>query len=166
MIAPWNAMWTGEERYEIRRCRFAGNQLAIWQPQEPGNGQPIFAKPHIVRQRRSIAEWRCTVCGERTPTDDRWWFEHGQFADGWYMTTESPVHLHCAHQALAVCPHLRALKKRPYKFPDGFRVLASALKPEAITELFGIEPPKGAGPVIGQLKLAWPERLIKIKETS
>ena len=96
MRAPWNAAWSGEERFEIRRCRFAENQLAVWQEHRPGSGKPQFAEPHIVRQRRSIAEWRCTVCGERTCQDDRWWFEHGQIHEGWFMTTEAPVHRACA----------------------------------------------------------------------
>ncbi len=60
---PWNAGWSSEARYEVRPCRWVGGRLALWSPHTPGVGKPIFAKPHMVRQRRSIAEMRCTVCG-------------------------------------------------------------------------------------------------------
>lgn len=75
---PWNASWSSEDRYEIRPCRWVGGKMALWSPHAPGVGKPIFAKPHMVRQRRSIAEMRCTVCGERTPLNDRWWFRLGR----------------------------------------------------------------------------------------
>jgi len=58
MKAPWNASWSGENRYEIRPCRYVGGNLAMWSPHLPGVGVPIFAKPHMVRQRKSIAEMR------------------------------------------------------------------------------------------------------------
>src|SRR5437870_2261512 len=96
---PWNAAWSGELRYEVRPCRWAGGNLALWSPHAPGDGKPVFAKPHMVRQRRSIAEMRCTVCGERTIAPDRWWFKLGSFAEGWFMTTEAPVHRTCAEFA-------------------------------------------------------------------
>src|SRR4051812_17373018 len=57
---PWNAGWSAEERYEIRPCRWVNGELALWSPHLPGEGKPLFAKPHMVRQRRSIAEMRCT----------------------------------------------------------------------------------------------------------
>lgn len=155
---PWNAAWTGESaRFEIRPCRFVQNRPAVWQTHDPGNGKPMFAEPHIVRQRRSIAEMRCTVCGERTPASDRWWFEHGQHHDGWFMTTEAPVHRACADHALKVCPHLRERGIEPSRFPDRARVLAATIRPESLTELFGLS---SSQIVIGQLKLAWPSRSI------
>lgn len=154
ITVPWNAMWTGEDgRYELRPCRFVGGKLAVWQPHEPGTGKPMFAEPHIVRQRRSIHEMRCTVCGERTTEKERYWFEHGQHHAGWYMTTEAPVHLSCAKHALKVCPHLRARGFEPSPFPLGARVLAAMVKPESLPQLFGIS---SSVPVIGQLKLGWP----------
>src|SRR5436309_2579418 len=119
---PWNAGWTGEETYELRPCRFAEGKLAMWQPHRPGIGRPIFAKPHFVRQRRSVAQLLCTVCGEHTPKGDRWWFGHGQFVDNSYMTTESPVHRICAELALKVCPHLRGRERDLMPFPERWDV--------------------------------------------
>ena len=155
MIAPWNASWTGEDYYEIRPCRWVGGKLALWSPHAPGDGKPIFAKPHMVRQRRSIAEMRCTVCGEKTGTGyyDRWWFGLGNWNDGWWMTTESPVHHDCAAKALRVCPHLRKLGILPEPFPPGAQVLSSIIGGLATDRDFGLN--LRGRTVIGHLKLAW-----------
>lgn len=154
---PWNAAWSGENSFEIRPCRFVGGRLALWQMHNPCQGKPMFAEPHVVRQRRSIAEMRCTVCGEKTPDGDRWWFEHGKNHEGWFMTTESPVHRACADHSVNVCPHLRKRSLDPQPFPFGARVLASEIKPESMMELYGISTEKR---VIGHLKLAWPSSAI------
>jgi hypothetical protein len=131
MLAPWNAAWSAEERYEIRPCRYASGKLAIWMPHKPGEGRPVFAKPHMVRQRRSIAEMRCTVCGEPTPTTDRWWFRLGTMQEGWFMTTEAPVHHVCAELALRHCPHLRGRATDLEPMPTGYSILSasSAVQP-------------------------------------
>lgn len=150
---PWNAAWTGEDGgYEILRCRFAGDRPALWQPFKPGTGKPMFAEPHIVRQRRSIWERRCTVCGEKTPPDDRWWFEHGTFHDRWYMTTEAPVHRACADHSMSVCPHLRGRAIEPRPFPDGAVMLAATIRPDSLMKLYGL---RASADVIGQMKLAF-----------
>lgn len=157
---PWNAGWTGEEAFEVRPCRYAGGRLAIWQPFAPGAGKPIFAKPHQVRQRKSIAEMRCTVCGERTPADDRWWFGLGTFDGDWWMTTEAPVHRACADHAFEVCPHLRARAIGPEPMPGGFKVVATLVGGDAVDHDFGVRV--GGRAVIGSLKLAWPRSMVRV----
>ena len=87
---PWNAAWSSEEHFEIRNCRWAQGRLAVWQPNTPDMGAPLFAKPHHVRQRRSIAQMLCTVCGNPTKRGDRWWFQHGQEHESHWMTTQAP----------------------------------------------------------------------------
>ena len=159
---PWNAGWTGEERFEVRPCRYAGGRLAMWQPFSPGVGKPIFAKPHQVRQRKSVAEMRCTVCGERTVPFDRWWFGLGTFDGDWWVTTEAPVHRACADRALVVCPHLRARGVAPAPMPGGYRVLASLVGGTAVEKDFGIR--MGAREVVGSLKLAWAHSVVRIAE--
>lgn len=159
MRAPWNASWTSEDRYEIRPCRWAGGALAVWEPHSPGVGTPIFAKPHMVRQRRSIAQFLCTVCGDHTPENDRWWFGLGIFREGHFMTTEAPVHCKCAHLARRVCPHLREAKFEPKRFPGGFRVLSAIVGGSATDEDFGVKI--NGRRVVGHLKLAWPEHRAK-----
>jgi len=156
---PWNAAWSGEDAgWEVRPCRFAQGRYALYQPHKPGVGKPLFAEPHIVRQRRSIAEMRCTVCGERTKPGERYWFGHGNETEGFYMTTESPVHLACATHAKRVCPHLRAGRGEPELFPEGATMLASVLKPESLLSLYGLSSPHL---VVGHLKLAWPMSQIR-----
>ncbi|MDE1914722.1 MAG: hypothetical protein KGJ57_17515 [Sphingomonadales bacterium] len=152
---PWNAAWSAEESYEIRPCRYASGCPALWSPHRPGVGKPIFARPHMVRQRRSIAEWRCTVCGEKTAPNDRWWFRLGDFRDGWFMTTEAPVHHACARHALKVCPHLRGREHDLEPMPGGFYILKSMIGGPVSERDFGLNfPPQG---VVGHLKIAWPE---------
>lgn len=150
---PWNAAWTGEAGYEVRPCRWVGNELAIWSPHRPGVGKPVFAKPHMVRQRRSIAEMRCTVCGETTPANDRWWFRLGRFQEGWFMTTEAPVHHACAMHALTLCPHLRGHDADLEPMPTGYRVLRAIVGGPATERDFGLN--LGDRKVIGSLKIAW-----------
>lgn len=158
--APWNASWSSESRVEIRPCRWAGNRLALWSPHSPGQGRPIFAKPHPVRQRRSIAEMRCTVCGEQTSSADRWWFGLGSHLEnGWFATTESPVHRRCADLALDHCPRLAELGRSPEPLPSGWSVIAAFVGGPVAERDFGVR--FHGRVVIGHLKLAWPAGRIR-----
>ncbi|CAN5572318.1 hypothetical protein BH10PSE14_BH10PSE14_06200 [soil metagenome] len=156
---PWNAAWSAEHRYEVRPCRWVGGALALWSPHLPGEGKPQFARPHMVRQRRSIAEMRCTVCGEKTPPDDRWWFKLGDMREGYFMTTEAPVHHACGEFALTVCPHLRGREQDFEPLPPGYRVLRALIGGAATDNDFGVEI-RGRR-VFGHLKLAWPEQRVR-----
>lgn len=159
---PWNAGWSSEESYEIRPCRWVGGKLALWSPHTPGIGKPVFARPHMVRQRQSIAKMLCTVCGKPTLPSDRWWFRLGNVQEGYFMTTEAPVHRTCADHSLSVCPHLRGRSEDLELFPGGHVVLASKVGGPATERDFGITMP--AGGVIGHLKIAWPMSKIKFAE--
>lgn len=153
MNVPWNASWSAEERFEVRPCRWAGGKLALWQPHKPQEGKPIFAKPHTVRQRRSIAENRCTVCGEKTPPEDRYWFGIGEETrHGGFRTTESPVHRRCADLALEQCPRLRGMGRKPQRMEPPHDVLLAVIFGEAVKRDFGLDL---RAPVVGHLKLAW-----------
>jgi hypothetical protein len=154
MLAPWNASWTSEDHYEVRNCRWAGGKPALWSPHAPGEGKPIFAKPHMVRQRRSVAEYRCTVCGEKTHTSDRWWFCLGNKIDDWaFATTEAPVHRTCADLALKVCPHLRTLGHGPVQWVPPYAVVAAIVGGPATDQDFGLA--LNGRKVIGHLKFVW-----------
>lgn len=150
---PWSASWSAEERFEIRPCKYAGNRLAVWQPFKPGEGRPIFAKPHNVRQRKSIAEMRCTVCGEKTVMGNRWWWPRGNQQGRWWMTTEAPVHSPCADLAIMHCPELRKSGHPPMLFPECHTVLFAIVGGEQFERDFGIST--GGRDVVGSLKLAW-----------
>ena len=153
LAVPWNAGWSSEERFEVRPCRYVSGKLALWQPFAPGIGLPIFAKPHCVRQRKSIAEMRCTVCGEKTAEADRWWFGLGEFNSDWWVTSEAPVHRTCADHALSICPHLKRLGRNPERMPGGYRVMAARIGGDQVEKDFGVRI--GQREVYGALKLAW-----------
>ncbi|WP_371398869.1 hypothetical protein [Marinovum algicola] len=150
---PWNATWSGEDRHEIRPCRFAGNRLAIWSPFALGSGKPLFAKPHTVRQRKSISEMRCTVCGERTEFGNRWWWPRGSWRNDWWVSTEAPVHFACAELARHACPVLRKAGHDPIPFPEGEQVLFALVGGEDTDRDFGVKV--NGRKVVGHLKLAW-----------
>lgn len=162
IMVPWNAAWSGEDRYEIRPCRWAGGRLSMWSPHRPGEGKPLFAKPHMVRQRQSVARFLCTVCGEHTPSDDRWWFGLGQFREGYFMTTEAPVHRRCAEKALALCPHLRGREADLARFPDGWSLAMAQIGGLSTERDFGVKP-GNYGTVIGHIKFAWPQNRLRVK---
>lgn len=152
---PWNASWSGEDGgYEIRPCRWAEGKRAIWQAHRPGCGRPLFAKPHFVRQRRSIAQMLCTVCGAETVAGNRWWFGFGQVLEGYFLTTESPVHRTCAEHAMKACPVIARRKLVPHRFPEGAVVVAAMIAGAEVEKDFGLRiPPERA--VVGSLKLGW-----------
>lgn len=157
---PWNAAWSGEEAFEIRPCRWSKGELAMHQKWAPGAGKPLFAKPHLVRQRRSVVEMRCTVCGDLVPAGDRYWFRLGEFMEAsgrtWFTTQEAPVHLACAHHSLNVCPHLRHRAGDLERFPEeNALILASLIGGPKVEEDFGIHVAPGRK-VIGAMKYAWP----------
>lgn len=161
---PWNAGWTGEDSYEIRNCRWASGRPAVWSPHKPGEGRPIFAKPHMVRQRRSIAEMRCTVCGEKTAAHDRWWFALGQPIEGWALaTTEAPVHRNCADRALAMCPHLNRLGHGPLRFPPPHAVVAAIVGGPRTERDFGLTMENQK--VVGHLKFVWRHTPLNLEVT-
>lgn len=162
IAVPWNASWSSESRYEIRPCRWAGGALAIWAPHSPGIGTPIFARPHMVRQRQSIARMLCTVCGEPAPRNDRWWFALGQYSDGWFMTTEAPVHRCCADLALVKCPHLQrnGCAQDLRRFPEGYSILSAIVGGSLTDDEFGVKI--NGRRVVGHLKIAWPQSVIRV----
>lgn len=163
---PWNAAWSGESRYSIQLCRWTGRpwttgpQLpAVRQPNAPGEGRPLFAEPHMVRQRRSVAQMLCTVCGEPTIEADRWMFAMGDWARfqgglGW-ATTESPVHCACADLAASACPQIRKRGLAPVRFPDRWAVVAQLVGGPELLRTHGLRV-DSAQPVVGHLKIVLP----------
>lgn len=161
LTVPWNAAWTGEMSFEVRFCRFVGGALALHQKWAPGDGRPLFAKPHMVRQRRSVAEFLCTVCGKKTQSFDRFWFQHGEFREGLFMTVEAPVHKKCGELALQHCPHLKERAAQLEEFPGNWKIVAALLEEKTVDPDFGVK--LNGRKVIGALKFAWPERLVKVR---
>jgi hypothetical protein len=161
---PWNASWSGESRYKIHLCRWTGRpytsggqQPAVCQANRPGDGRPVFAHPHMVRQRKSVAKMLCTVCGEPTPENDRWMFSMGerhmiQGVEAW-LTTESPVHCRCADLAAEACPTLRKGGFKPARFPRRYAIIAQLVGGPELLKMTGLHVDP-ARPVVGHLKIA------------
>ena len=155
---PWNAAWTGESRYAINRCRWTGRAQhpAVHQRHAPGEGRPLFAEPHMVRQRKSVAKLLCTVCGEPTSSDDRWMFDQGEWTTiqgftGW-ATTEAPVHCACAELAGELCPRIKKRRLTPVRFPAYHIVVAQLVGGPELLRTHGLRVDP-ARPVVGHLKI-------------
>lgn len=153
---PWNASWTGEESFEVRPCKYAKGAMSLWQKTAPGVGQPLFAKPHMIRQRKSIAEMRCTVCGEKTEKFKRFYFRemgHEITMQGkkYWATTEAPLHENCIEHAIKLCPQLKKNGFEPLPFPEDYYVL-SALAGQSLNDQYNV---KINVQVVGHMKLAW-----------
>lgn len=85
---------------------------------------------------------------------DRWWFGLGnRIENGWFATTEAPVHGACAKLAVRVCPHLRKLGYGPKPFPPGAQVLSAIVGGPKTDRDFGLILRDRK--VVGHLKLGW-----------
>jgi hypothetical protein len=69
---PWVTSWTGEPSLGAGPCPSVGRALAIRQVENPGMGRPLYSQNHAVRQRLSVRDMRCPMCGQPTPATDRW----------------------------------------------------------------------------------------------
>ena len=69
---PWVTSWTDEPFMGVRPCATVSGRLAVCQADRPGAGRPQYSRNHLVRQRRSVVEMRCPMCGAPTSGDDRW----------------------------------------------------------------------------------------------
>lgn len=109
---PWIAAWSDEFAQEdVKPCPHAAGDLAMWLPDLPGSGKPLFKVMHPVRHRAAIGKLLCMVCGEPTPSNDRWLIPFGAWIriDGrWMFAVEPPMHGACLDHALQHCPDLRS----------------------------------------------------------
>ncbi|MDP3802462.1 hypothetical protein [Brevundimonas sp.] len=173
---PWVTGWTGEPTLGVRPCPTVGGALAIVQAERPGLGKPLYSHNHAVRQRLSVRDMLCPMCGRPTPLGDRWTqVAHpatagrlrsvgrgaGLPAD---LTDDAilidagaiaPLHRACVDRSLRYCPHLKAdpdIDVRP--FPERWIVLPLIARGEAPAQLFLDRPaPARTAPVIGFLQL-------------
>ena len=111
LFVPWVAMWSDEQPYELRPCRWAGGRRALWQPHRPGSGAALFTEKHIVRGRRALVEGLCNLCGETIEQGAAWInLDGGPTKDDpdWVAIWESPMHVECIDLARQLCPHVKA----------------------------------------------------------
>lgn len=129
-VVPYVAMWSGESTVRttvVQRGRwgigYADELLTdrdrdgvLWTRavSRPGQGRPLYAKLHPVRQRRAMRRLLCQVCGQ--PAD---YTEQGHLwlaveqQDTWTGWPEAsvnpfpPVCTGCAARSVRLCPPLR-----------------------------------------------------------
>ena len=139
---PWVTSWTAEPMLGVGPCPTVAGAPAVHQAQNPGVGRPNYSQNHMNRQRESVWRMLCPMCGEPTPSDDRW-SQTGRWTDALALRRAglghllpgvaelpdgarvfdggaiAPCHLACAKRALSHCPHLgAAADQRLKRFPD------------------------------------------------
>lgn len=173
---PWVTSWTGEPSLGAGPCPSVGGALAILQAGNPGQGKPLYSQNHAVRQRLSVRDMLCPMCGRPTGAEDRWTQVAHPVAAGRLradgrggrlpadLSDDSilvdagaiaPLHRACVDRSLRYCPHLKA---DPHidlqRFPDRWIVLPLMARAEAPAQLFLARPmPARTAAVIGFLQL-------------
>jgi hypothetical protein len=165
---PWVTSWSSEQVTGVSPCPSVDGALAIGQAEHPGKGRPLYSRNHLFRQRKSVREMRCPMCGEPTPDGDRWsqtgrWTTAGEIRArglGVWLPPEfpdakalfdagaiAPLHRACAERALTHCPHLGGMADHKLKaFPGAWIVAALSVeaKPRASA---GAVPQRGVAAV-------------------
>ena len=150
-------MWSGEnEGYHIAFCPFAMQQ-AVCQAVSPGKGTPMFAKPHMNRQREAMAKALCDLCGR--PLKGRTRVSLSQEREAYIsgigtyaMAVEPMVHKDCAAVCIKACPVLRRQHKDGtllVRQITSYRLICQQLTGEATAEFTGVHRPY----TVGHIKL-------------
>ena len=125
---PWVTSWTAETVEGVRPCASVGGQLALVQSEQAGFGKPEYSKNHLLRQRLSMIQMLCPMCGRPTTADDRVTQVARRVAAGRLRASGradlpptiadeqvivdagaiAPLHRGCSDLSLRHCPHLRA----------------------------------------------------------
>lgn len=111
---PWTVSWTGEERQFVAIDPQIGRR-ALMQDELPGQGKPVFGKPHAQRQRRCIIECRCDICGKPiTVAQSKVSLSHAAWRENaakgsvtGILQVEPFCHRACARVAIEWCPSLK-----------------------------------------------------------
>jgi hypothetical protein len=142
---PWVTSWSEEGQTGVAPCPSVDGELAIGQAEKPGLGQPLYSRNHLFRQRRSVREMLCPMCGKPTKDGDRWSQTAtattagelrvrgfgpalpAEMADDQRLLNcgaIAPLHRACAAASLARCPHLAGMADRTLKpFPKAWVIL-------------------------------------------
>jgi hypothetical protein len=134
-VVPYIGSWTGEQRCALRLA-WRGNRGGrirlgyvdetsfdrdkrgvLWQRHTAriGQGRPLFAVVHPLRQRRVMSRLLCQVCGhaaDHTEEGSLWLLpsqEAATFdAENGLMTRHPPLCLSCARMSVQVCPGMKS----------------------------------------------------------
>jgi hypothetical protein len=173
---PWVTSWTGETVLGVRPCASVNGALAIFQTDNAGHGKPLYSQNHAVRQRLSVRDMLCPMCGQPTTPHDRYTQVAHPLAAGRLRAVGrggalpadinddrilidagaiAPLHKACSGRSLRYCPHLKAdpdIDVRP--FPRSWIVLPLTVRAAAPPQLFLAKAePRREVPVIGFLQL-------------
>ena len=173
---PWVTSWTGEPVLGVRPCPSVNGALAIVQADNAGHGKPLYSQNHAVRQRLSVRDMLCPMCGQPTTPEDRYTQVAHPFTAGALRATGrggglpadieddrvlidagaiAPLHKACSSRSLRYCPHLKAdpnIDVRP--FPRSWVVLPLMARAEAPAQFFLAKAElRHQVPVIGFLQL-------------
>jgi hypothetical protein len=165
---PWVTSWSGEEQTGVSPCPSVDGELAIGQQEKPGVGRPLYSRNHLFRQRKSVREMLCPMCGKPTPDGDRW----SQTAQpttggalrsrglGWALPADladdqavlncgaiAPLHRACAETSVLRCPHLGGMADHSLKrFPGAWVIIPLWIEAKP-------PPPGKSVPVVSFLQL-------------
>jgi len=142
---PWVTSWTAELAASVGPCPTVDGAIAGLQAWKPGEGQPIYSRNHLRRQRDSVRALLCPMCGLPTTDGDRWSQTGAHVAAGVLRSRGfgaavpadladervlldvgaiAPLHRACAERALRLCPNLAARADRTLKpFPPAWFVI-------------------------------------------
>jgi hypothetical protein len=148
---PWVTAWSEEALAAPAPCPSVDGQFALQQVEKPGVGRPVYSKNHLFRQRKSVREMLCPMCGQPTHSGDRWtqtgrWATAGEFRahglGGWLpggladaaplmgLGAVAPLHRACAERAVLHCPHLGGMADRTLKpTPEAWIVAPMMVRP-------------------------------------
>lgn len=147
---PWVASWSAEQVTGVAPCPSIDGGLALGQAEHPGQGEPLYSRNHLFRQRKSVREMRCPMCGAPPEAGDRWtqtgrWTTAGElrarglrvwlpvdFPDDRPLLDAgaiAPMHHACAERARIECPHLKEMADQELKaFPGAWIVAALSVE--------------------------------------
>jgi len=167
---PWVTSWSEEEILGVRPCPTVNGRLAICQAEHAGYGKPQYSKNHLRRQRASVLQMLCPMCGLATAEDDRWTQIARPVAAGVLRARGlsaalpkdladerividagaiSPSHLACVERSLQHCPHLKADPNvQVLRFPERWTTLTLEVRATAQAPTHVLAMPQRAPAVI------------------
>lgn len=153
---PWVTSWTDEPVIGVRPCPTVSGRLALVQADAAGYGRPLYSQNHLVRQRQTVLNMLCPMCGRPTQAGDRWTqvakrtsaglLRRAGVAIGLPREIEdkrvvvdagsiAPLHKACVERSLRYCPHLKAdpnVNVRP--FPARWTILPLIIEAAPMVE--------------------------------
>ena len=158
---PWVTSWSGEKPTRVSRCPSVDGLPAAGQADKPGEGEPLYSSNHLFRQRSSVREMLCPMCGKPTeaatagprpaagppPAPSASW----AWATGCRPTSRTtapcstpapsrPLHRACAERALTDCPHLEGMPDHELKpFPGAWIVVPLTIEAKPPPALGGAQ---------------------------